>query len=94
MSKLRSKSELNPERDKHDLEDGTLSSCSSTTQWMKVETRLIPVMCICVGDTPIGFGTIQSFESWQDLGNVKIGSKLGAHIFRSDYAIVTELTPK
>ena len=37
---------------------------------------------------------LQSFESWQDLGNVKIGSDLGAHIFRSDYAIVTELTPK
>ena len=37
---------------------------------------------------------LQSFESWQDLGNVKIGSNLGAHIFWSDYAIVTELTPK
>ena len=37
---------------------------------------------------------LQSFESWQDLGNVKIGSDLGAHIFRSDHAIVTELAPK
>ena len=37
---------------------------------------------------------LQSFESWQDLGNVKIGSNLGAYIFWSDYAIVTELTPK
>ena len=37
---------------------------------------------------------LQSFESWQDLENVKIISNLEAHIFRSDYAIVTELAPK
>ena len=37
---------------------------------------------------------LQSFECWQDLGNVKTGFNLGAHIFWSDYAIMTELTPK
>ena len=31
---------------------------------------------------------LESFESRQDLGNVKIGSNLGAHIFRSDCAMV------
>ena len=46
------------------------------------------------GVTPPLVLELQSFESWQDLGNVKIGSNLGAHIFWSDYAIVTELTPK
>ena len=67
-SKLCRKSELNPEHDQHDPEDGILSSCCSITQramklglvcWMKVERRLIPVMCICGGDTPIGFGATE-----------------------------------
>ena len=46
-----------------------------------------------VGDTPYRFGVIRLWI-WQNLGNVKIGFNLGAHIFRSDYAIMTKLAPK
>ena len=46
-----------------------------------------------VGDTPYRFGVIQLW-SWQNLGNVKIGFNVGAYIFQSDYAIITELAPK
>ena len=63
---------------------------SSDLRWIKVERRMIPVMCIC-GALIL---ELQSFESWQNLGNVKIGFNLGAHNFRSDYAIMTELAPK
>ena len=56
---------------------------------MRVEGKLIPVICICGGYTPTGFGA-----TGLDLGNLKISSNSGAHIFRSDYAIGTELAPK
>ena len=62
--------------------------------WMKVEGQLISVICISGGDTPLVLEP-QSFESWQNLGNLKIGSNLGAHnLFWSYYAIVKEITPK
>ena len=49
------------------LEEGTLSSYTSKTQWAmelglvlkKVERLLIPVICNCGGDTLIGFVTIK-----------------------------------
>ena len=36
---------------------------SSDLRWMKVERQLIPVMCICGGDTPIGFGATELTRS-------------------------------
>ena len=67
-----------------------------------IMTELVPkwspfhVLCDdlhIVGDTPYRFGVIQLW-SWQNLGNVKIGFNVGAYIFQSDYAIMTELAPK
>ena len=58
---------------------------------MKVERRLIPVMCTCGRDTPTGFGAT---KCWQDLEKMKTGLNLRVHIFRSDYDIMTELAPK
>ena len=66
---------------------------SSDLRWIKVERRLIPVMCICGGDTPNGFGTTELWKLTR-FGKRENRLNLGAHIFRSDYAIMTELAPK
>ena len=65
---------------------------SSDLRWIKVERRLIPVMCICGGDTPNGFGATELWKLTR-FGKRENRLNLGAHIFRSDYAIMTELAP-
>ena len=65
----------------------------SDLRWIKVERRLIPVMCICGGDTPNGFGATELWKLTR-FGKHENRLNLGAHIFRSDYPIMTELAPK
>ena len=55
---------------------------SSELCWMKVVRQLIPVMCICGGDSPIGFGAT---ELWKLTRFGKCENRLQ---FRSSYLLV------
>ena len=94
----------NPECDKHDLEEGTLSSCSSkrnglwssNLHWIKVYRNTADSSDIKTNgdDTPIGFG---ANELWK---LTRFGKCENRFQFRGTYlpvrlnAIVTELAPK